>query len=723
MKEIRVMIAAAEELGEELLEFGALINEVNDALKPRSIRLVRENWTPGDTDEFARRVDGCQMCLCLYWRELPSSADDEVRGAYEATCAGRNPQHLYIFFKEPSDEISEALSGFKAGFENKYGHFFCRFENVDTLKLQFLLQFEKSQSTEGRDFVKVSGGKVMVEDRALVDLDNVPFAGLNKEYRRLQKLVAELQSQLADIRARYKSNPDSDDLFVQLTDVSAELKLAREEYDRYQDFLLDKAMEFARSANRQVTERMRQARELFERGEAGEAARLMDVENLKRDKERNRIQYQLHLERRRLEIEEFRSSATYAMADPDKSIPERFAAACSAYDEAVDTAREIRYDDEKMAELLFDYARLLQDFNHMKDAADLYTEALEIYRLAVASPKAYEPDVATTLNNLAILQSDLQRYAEAEGNYTEALEIYRRLAAASPEAYEPDVATTLNNLANLQSDLQHYAEAEGNYTEALEIRCRLAAASPEAYEPAVADTLNNLAALQSDLQRYAEAEGNYTEALEIYRRLAAASPEAYEPAVAMTLNNLANLQSDLQHYAEAEGNYTEALEIRRRLAAASPEAYEPAVARTLNNLANLQDNLQHYAEAEGNYTEALEIYRRLATASPEAYEPDVATMLNNLAALQDNLQHYAEAEGNYTEALEIYRRLAAASPEAYEPAVAGTLWNLALLFRETGPSEKERACWNEALDTFCRLEQRNPGLYINYIKTIEEVLQ
>ena len=430
------MIAAAEELGEELLEFGALIKEVNDALKPRGIRLVRENWTPGDTDGFARRVDGCQMCLCLYWRELPSSADDDVRGAYEATCAGRNPQHLYIFFKEPSDDISEALSGFKAGFENKYGHFFCRFENVDTLKLQFLLQFEKSQSTEGRDFVKVSGGKVMVEDRAFVDLDNVPFAGLNKEYRRLQKLVAELQSQLADIRARYKSNPDSDDLFVQLTDVSAELKLAREEYDRYQDFLLDKAMEFARSANRQVTERMRQARELFERGEAGEAARLMDVENLKRDKERNRIQYQLHLERRRLEIEEFRSSATYAMADPDKSIPERFAAACSAYDEAVDTAREIRYDDEKMAELLFDYARLLQDFNHMKDAADLYTEALEIRRrLAAAYPEAYESDVAETLWNLALLFGKTGPSEKERACWNEALDTFRRLEQRNPGLY------------------------------------------------------------------------------------------------------------------------------------------------------------------------------------------------------------------------------------------------------------------------------------------------
>ena len=114
---------------------------------------------------------------------------------------------------------------------------------------------------------------------------------------------------------------------------------------------------------------------------------------------------------------------------------------------------------------------------------------------------------------------------------------------------------------------------------------------------------------------------------------------------------------------------------------------------------------------------------RLAAAYPDAYEPYVAGTLYNLAILQSDLQRYAEAEGNYTEALEIRRRLAAASPEAYEPTVVQTLWNLALLFRKTGPSEKEIACWNEALDTFRRLEQRNPRLYINYIKTIEKILQ
>ncbi len=78
---------------------------------------------------------------------------------------------------------------------------------------------------------------------------------------------------------------------------------------------------------------------------------------------------------------------------------------------------------------------------------------MDIYRrLAEVSPDAYMPNVATTLNNLGLLQSDLHRYEEAEQNYLEALDIYRRLAEANSDAYMPDVADTLWNLAILEKN-------------------------------------------------------------------------------------------------------------------------------------------------------------------------------------------------------------------------------------------------------------------------------
>jgi len=77
-----------------------------------------------NSDDFQKELCDCEMCLNLYWRRLPQQADEEMRTAFGLSTNGSNPQHLYIFFKESSDEISTALADFKASFETVYGHFF-----------------------------------------------------------------------------------------------------------------------------------------------------------------------------------------------------------------------------------------------------------------------------------------------------------------------------------------------------------------------------------------------------------------------------------------------------------------------------------------------------------------------------------------------------------------------------------------------------------------------
>ncbi|MFF0061389.1 hypothetical protein ACFYRC_07545, partial [Streptomyces sp. NPDC005279] len=81
------------------------------------------------------------------------------------------------------------------------------------------------------------------------------------------------------------------------------------------------------------------------------------------------------------------------------------------------------------------------------------TEAVEIRRaLAQASPAAYLPDLAMSLNNLSIRQSDTGDRDAALASITEAVEIRRALAQASPAAYLPDLAMSLNNLSIQQSN-------------------------------------------------------------------------------------------------------------------------------------------------------------------------------------------------------------------------------------------------------------------------------
>ena len=76
--------------------------------------------------------------------------------------------------------------------------------------------------------------------------------------------------------------------------------------------------------------------------------------------------------------------------------------------------------------------------------------------------------------------------------YDEALHIFRRLADANPDTYLPDLAMTLNNLAVLYSDRHDLAAAQAAYDEALHIRRRLARTNPETYLPKFSGTAVNL---------------------------------------------------------------------------------------------------------------------------------------------------------------------------------------------------------------------------------------
>lgn len=103
----------------------------------------------------------------------------------------------------------------------------------------------------------------------------------------------------------------------------------------------------------------------------------------------------------------------------------------------------------------FAYAFALHRQNHFLKTGNVYVLVLQQYRdLAVRNPDDYRPNVAMTLNNLAILYRSAQRLGDAEAAYKEALAIRRDLAARNPDAYRPDVATTLNNLAILYQKAQ-----------------------------------------------------------------------------------------------------------------------------------------------------------------------------------------------------------------------------------------------------------------------------
>ena len=103
--------------------------------------------------------------------------------------------------------------------------------------------------------------------------------------------------------------------------------------------------------------------------------------------------------------------------------------------------------------------------------------------------------------------------------YKSALAIRERLAKANPHAYEPALADSYNNLAIVYYCTERIQECEELFKATLAIREHLAEKAPQEYGPALAQAYSNLAILYNKTRRFAESEEMANAAAEIRERL------------------------------------------------------------------------------------------------------------------------------------------------------------------------------------------------------------
>jgi CHAT domain-containing protein/Tfp pilus assembly protein PilF len=288
----------------------------------------------------------------------------------------------------------------------------------------------------------------------------------------------------------------------------------------------------------------------------------------------------------------------------------------------------------------------------LEEAARLYKKAVQLYQqgqyqealpiakrcLAIVEKAlgAEHPNVAASLNILALLYESLGDYARAEFMFKRVLEIYEKAYAQE----HPHVVTGLNNLAELYIAFGDYLKAEPLYKRALGIHEKTYGLE----HPKVATSLNNLGLLYYSLGDYSKAEPLFKRALAIWEKTL--GPD--HPDVATSLNNVGVVYVELGEYRKAERLHKHALTIDEK-------AYgrdHRNVARDLNNLAELYRELGAHQKAEPFYKRALTIHEK--TYGLE--HPKVATSLNNLGLLYYSLGDYSKAEPLFKRALAIWEK-------------------------------------------------------------------
>nr|MDQ3989177.1 tetratricopeptide repeat protein [Actinomycetota bacterium] len=111
---------------------------------------------------------------------------------------------------------------------------------------------------------------------------------------------------------------------------------------------------------------------------------------------------------------------------------------------------------------------------------------------------AYLPDLATSVNNLAIRLAEAGRRPEALTTAEEAVTLRRELAAANRDAYLPDLAMSVNNLAVDLAEAGRRPEALTTAEEATDLYRELAEREPNTFADRLAATQRTVSYLTAE---------------------------------------------------------------------------------------------------------------------------------------------------------------------------------------------------------------------------------
>jgi tetratricopeptide (TPR) repeat protein len=185
------------------------------------------------------------------------------------------------------------------------------------------------------------------------------------------------------------------------------------------------------------TERLKQAKEFFDKGEIGEARAILEDDLEQMQDEHNRLlQEREKFEKGILPKLKNNSNEFFILAlskQTDYRDSNWFESTCTYFEKSIEAfPTEIN---------VFEFAVFLQNHNQFLKAENYYQKFLTEFPATINLLNK-----AGALNNLAVLHRAKNELESALQEYEEALEIRRELAKENPSAYLPDVAMTLINI-------------------------------------------------------------------------------------------------------------------------------------------------------------------------------------------------------------------------------------------------------------------------------------
>ena len=675
MKTIKIFLASSEELDYDRMAFGNLVRRLDDMYEKRGIRIKLFEWEDYDSayndkrkqDEYNDNVRQSDIFLALFHKKAGQFTVEEFDIASKEFKDHASPK-VYTYCKDlkQGEEETPELKEFKKRLFDEMGHYWCRYDNRESLHLQFVMQLQLVESSQIED-MKVENGNVTINGLPIAAMDKLKFASCNEEYIKMNEELASLPEEIEMYRMMVDAHPDQQKYKDQLQKKLDRLNQLKKDLEGYQQILFNTAKRIAQLQGKRITERMQRAMVAFNEGKIREANIILDeaeddarrnFEDYKQSKEITELKRQAVFN----SIEELLLKTSTIMADAVIPIEERIKNTQRIYAQADEMAQETDYENEQYIVLLYDYWQFLSDYakydaiqiiserliskceefygkEHLLTASiyndisttfyflSKYETAMEFCKKSLAIRKKElgdeHPNIANTYINIGNIYSDI-------GNNSKALEYYQKALNIMEDVLggmHLDTAHLYNNIGIVYSRI-------GDYTNAIKYHQKALHTMEEALgneHPDTATSYNNMGVIY-------EEKGDYNYALEYYQKALAIRVKVLgceHPDTAMSYNNIGIIY-------EEKGDYTHALECHQK----ALEIKEKWLGDEHPNTATSYDNIGIIYEHKNDYTIALQYHQKALIIREKVLgnnHPDTALSYNNVAWTYHLLRKYNEA--------------------------------------------------------------------------------
>ena len=692
----------ASELKEEQLELEDFVRCLNDEF------ISQEQYFYLSTHDdlvFSANENNDQDYFYIIFRTQSDEAiirDFERAREQFAKTEGKRPK-IYTYFQSLEEGIkaSEGVQRFMTELSAELKHYYSRFSSIDSIKLNMLIELTREKIS--RDAITVKDGNVLINNKALLSVSDIPLFFNNDKLKKYKSELAELREQRNRLLAEYAADPEDDGLMTELSEAALKLNELTGKSRELEKNILDVFSVLAEydRFGKPVTERAKEAGRYLEQGNYEAALKILRSNDQEKDLQHAQ-EIRKHTEDELMGLIHelrLRIKTLMAMGLKEGSVAEVY----ECFEKCTSIVQENYVDPGVVKE----YLLFLVHQNDLDRGVKLSQWLLDYYKIYKNSDPSDRADV---LSSLGRFHERNGSFSQTEECFCEEVGIRENLAEQKPSVKNQEqLSTSYNNLSMLYANNGRYKDAERMQN--------LSISALEKIEEAGADKLalayHNMGFIKSLLHDYIGAVLYYRVAVIFMLEMTdEEADDSIKNRLAVFIMNLSDVYIEIEDYKQAEKLCREALSIQKELVRNNPAAYLLDFLGAYNQMGLICERTLRPDQARKNYLAAIETAEKNWKKLPKQYYTCVADSYRGAASISLYKKQYYRALKECRKAEELLSPLSEQGKwDRKDESLAAIKEIEADAMRRVGKNKEAEALYCESIECFRKLGEKDPEAY------------